>query len=90
MNTTSNNTFVSCTSLENVTFIKVAIPGQNNVPVLNITQLSRDSIYSLVNALVPNTGDSITIALGNCLSKLSSNEQNEVKNIATSKGFNLT
>ena len=90
MNTTSSNTFVGCTSLENVTFIKVAIPAQNNVPILNITQLSRDSIYSLVNALKPNTGDVITIALGNCLSKLSSDEKNEVKNIATSKGFNLT
>lgn len=90
MNTTNNNTFIGCTSLENVTFIKISIPNQNSVPDFNITQLSRDSIYSLVNALVPNTGDSITIALGNCLSKLSSDERNEVKNIATSKGFNLT
>lgn len=90
MNITNNNTFIGCTSLENVTFIKVAILTQDRVPILNITQLSRDSIYSLVNALEPNTGDVITIALGNCLSKLSSDEQNEVKNIATSKGFNLT
>lgn len=90
MNTTNNNTFGGCTSLENVTFVKVIIPAQNHVPVLNITQLSRDSIYSLVNALESNTGDVITIALGNCLSRLSSDEQNEVKNIATSKGFNLT
>lgn len=90
MNTTNNNTFVGCTSLENVTFVKVVIPAQNHVPILNITNLSKDSIYSLVNALEPNTGDVITIALGSCLSKLSSDEKNEVKNIATSKGFNLT
>jgi hypothetical protein len=90
MLSTNSNTFTGCTSLENVTFGKVFISEQNLVPNFNVTNLSRDSIYSLVNALEPNTGDVITIALGNCLSKLSSDEKNEVKNIATSKGFNLT
>lgn len=90
MNTTHSGTFTGCSALENVTFVKVVVPSQNFAPNFTATKLSKDSIYSFVNALVPNTGDSITIALGNCLSKLSSDEKNEVKNIATSKGFNLT